>query len=458
MALIEAVDPLLKLIPEVKAPEAPNALKIKLMWTGIVLILFYIMSEIPLIGLSTVSSQQLEALQLLLASDIGTLISVGIGPIVLASIVLQLLVGAGIMQMDLTTSQGKARFTGLQKLLAIILSFFEAAAFSGFGAENVGFIHAMPGMYFVVVLQIALGSILLLYLDEVVSKHGIGSGIGMFIAAGVASTFFWQVFRPPTALDAGGRIFIFFQSLLAGQFSAMIVAISPVIFAIIIFLVVSFAEGMHINIPISMGKAGVGGRFPVKFLYVSNMPVILAVALFANVQLWAQILGKIPFLGYLMEGLSWATRSPRLDGNLSLFETIVLRGLSPLAVQEIFHAIVYMIVLLIVCVVFGKFWVELGGQGSTQMANQLEKAGMQIPGFRRDPRIIKRVLDRYIPTLTILGSLFVGLLAGFSDLTTASLVSGTGVLLTVGIVYKLYEELAKAQLMDMHPLLKRFLG
>jgi preprotein translocase subunit SecY len=87
----------------------------------------------------------------------------------------------------------------------------------------------------------------------------------------------------------------------------------------------------------------------------------------------------------------------------------------------------------------------MGNQGTGAVAAQLERAGMQIPGFRRDKRVIEKVLERYIPQVTILGSIFVALLAGGGDLVLAGVTSGTGILLTVGIVYRFYEEIAKTQ-------------
>jgi preprotein translocase subunit SecY len=146
------------------------------------------------------------------------------------------------------------------------------------------------------------------------------------------------------------------------------------------------------------------------------------------------------------------------NSGFSLIEGLLTLGITSTTISEIAQALVYIVILIIACVVFGRFWIELGGQGSKNVAEQLDKSGMSIPGLRRDPRIMQKVLDRYIPQVTLLGSIFVGLLAGLSDITTASLVSGIGVLLTVGIVYRLYEELAKAQLMDLHPALKTFFG
>ena len=123
--------------------------------------------------------------------------------------------------------------------------------------------------------------------------------------------------------------------------------------------------------------------------------------------------------------------------------------MGPLLLQEF----VYVIVLVVVCVVFGIFWVQMGGQGPEAVAKQLQSSGMSIPGFRRDERIIQKVLERYIPTITILGSIFVALLAAFGDMSLGGLSSGTGILLTVGIVYRLYEELAREQMIAMHPIL-----
>src|SRR3989344_2603146 len=99
----------------------------------------------------------------------------------------------------------------------------------------------------------------------------------------------------------------------------------------------------------------------------------------------------------------------------------------------------------------------MAGQGPEAVAGQLQKSGMYVPGFRRDPRIIKKILERYIPPISILGSAFVGLLAGFADLTNA-LGTGTGILLTVGIVYRLYEDLAKQQVFESNPMLAKLVG
>jgi len=122
--------------------------------------------------------------------------------------------------------------------------------------------------------------------------------------------------------------------------------------------------------------------------------------------------------------------------------------------NEILHIFIYGLALVLLCVVFGWFWIESTGMGAHDVALQLEKTGLMIPGFRADPRVTEKILDRYIPIITILGSLFVGILAWFADITGA-LGTGTGILLTVGILYRFYEDLAQQQVFEMYPVLKK---
>ena len=94
---------------------------------------------------------------------------------------------------------------------------------------------------------------------------------------------------------------------------------------------------------------------------------------------------------------------------------------------------------------------------SKGLSNRLVESGMQIPGFRSDRRVIQKVLERYVPYITILGGAFVGALAAGATFTGA-IAGGTGILLTVGIEYKLYEEIASEQLLEMHPAIRNFIG
>jgi len=445
--LIEKLEPIFTLLPQVGSPTYRVPFKEKLKWTGVILILYFILGQVALFGLSATAVDQFASLRAVLAGSFGSIITLGIGPIVSASIILQLLVGGKIIKLDLSQPRDKVLFQGTQKLLAIIFTVFEGAVLVLTGALA----PSSPELVWILILQITIGGILIIFLDEVVSKWGFGSGVGLFIAAGVAQTIMVGTFNflssPTSPGVPSGAIPHFIYTLTTSQpdFTLLI----PVISVIIVFLVVVYAESMRVEIPLSYGGVkGARGKYPLKFIYASNMPVILTSALLLNVQLFATLFQKlgIPIFGTYSNGKAvsglalWLTTP-----SLSMIFT------SPL--QVLFYAVVF----IAANVLFAWLWVELSGIGPKQVSKQLYQMGMQIPGFRSNRGQFERILKKYIPAITIMGGAFVGLLAFGADLTGA-LGGGTGVLLTVGIVYKLYEEIAQEQLMDMHPMLRRFLG
>ncbi|MBW2995125.1 preprotein translocase subunit SecY, partial [Candidatus Woesearchaeota archaeon] len=105
---------------------------------------------------------------------------------------------------------------------------------------------------------------------------------------------------------------------------------------------------------------------------------------------------------------------------------------------------------------FSIFWVQTSGMDSRSQAKQIMSSGLSIPGFRKDIRILESILQRYIGPLTVMGALAVGFLAASADLLGA-LSRGTGILLSVMIIYRMYEEIAKQHMMDMHPMMRRFI-
>ncbi|MBI5177355.1 preprotein translocase subunit SecY [Candidatus Micrarchaeota archaeon] len=469
---MDALTPLFKLLPEVKRPDRAPGLREKLAWTAGALVIFFILGQIYPAGVDASRLVGFERLEILLGSRIGTLITAGIGPIVLASIFLQLGVGSGLVNLDLSEPENKKKFQGLQKFLSIALSFLEAGiyVFSGYVGVNTAapiFGNVFAAQLFVG-FQLALGSLILLYLDEVVQKYGIGSGISLFIAAGVSQAVFLGAFSLGTSATGVfyGLIPKALQTAAGGDFITALWYLPPILFTIVIFMMVVYVEGMRIELPLAYGKArGLGARYPIKFMYVSNIPVILASAVLLNVQLLGLVFARAGFsiLGDYRGGnqpvsgwayLTSAPPSPLLgvfDGNYYTYLQFILQP------SELLHILVYGIALTFLCVVFGWFWIESTGMSARDVARQLERVGLQIPGFRADPRVIESVLARYIPVITVLGSIFVGILAWFADITGA-LGTGTGILLTVGILYKFYEDLAQQQLFEMYPALKSFVS
>lgn len=458
-------------LPEVAGPTQKKlSFKEKLKWTMIVLIIFFILGLMPLFGLGQNALQRFEYLSIILAANFGSLISLGIGPMVTASIVLQLLNGSGIVKFDLTTPEGKRTFQGVQKLLSIFFIIFEAAiyVFMGGLAPNETF-RGTPmflQIEILLVFQLFLGGVLIMFMDEVVSKWGFGSGISLFIAAGVSQQIFIQAFNwlpGPGGLTGVtysiGAIPALFQALAAGDPTTAGIKIATLISTVLVFVLAVYAQAMKVEIPLSFGRIrGHGIRWPLAFIYTSNIPVILVSALMANLQLWGRLLqnwfGPNFFArfsegtGQLTGGLVYWVQSPELVTN-------ILTHSANLA--QIVQSAVYVLFMIGGSVLFSIFWVQTSGMDAKSQAKQMMSSGLQIPGFRRDERVLESLLNRYIWPLTIMGAIAVGFLAAIADLSGA-LSRGTGILLTVMIVYRLYEEIAKQHMMDMYPAMRKFIS
>ena len=126
MSSLEILEPLFKFLPEVKSPVHNEDFNEKLKWTALILVLYYFLTQIPLYGLSAAAVDQFAALRAVMAGNFGSILTLGIGPIVTASIVLQLLVGSNLLDLDLSSHKDKSHFQATQKLLSIVFTIFEA--------------------------------------------------------------------------------------------------------------------------------------------------------------------------------------------------------------------------------------------------------------------------------------------------------------------------------------------
>ena len=457
------LDKIISTLPEVKGPKQRLSFKEKLKWTLVILLFFFVLGFIPLYGLGENALQQFEFLSIILGASFGSIISLGIGPLVTSSIVLQLLAGTGMLKLDLTTSEGKKKFQGLQKILGIFFVIFESAIYILMGGLAPSASLAGTPLYgqleALLIFQLFLGGIMILFMDEVVSKWGFGSGISLFIAAGVSQQLFIRMFNflpSPTNPDiSAGAIPAFFQSIIGGDVTTAGLQLAGVLSTVLVFGIAVYAQSMKVEIPLSFGRVrGQGIRWPLNFFYTSNIPVILMAALLANVQLFATLFEKWghPILGTFSgnspaSGVVYWLSAPNVVGS-------ILRG--AFTPSLLLQALVYTIALVIGAVVFSIFWVQTANMDAKSQARQILASGLQIPGFRRDERVLEMVLARYIWPLTIVGGAAIGLLAALADLTGA-LANGTSIVLTVSIIYKLYEEVAKQHMMDMHPAMRRFM-
>lgn len=444
-------------LPEVTPPtEKKVSFNVKLKWTIVILVAFFIMSNIALYGADPGFLEQFEFLAVILGTNFGSIISLGIGPIVMASIILQLLVGSQIINIDTSTSEGKKFFQGLQKLMVFFFIIFEAMIYVLMGG-----IRAAPGYTEIVIFQLMLGGLVVLFMDEVCQKWGFGSGVSLFIAAGVG----WQLITASFGFlgtqgqfQATGRVIAFVVSLMNADSQGALLAGAAIFTTIVLFLIIVWAQNLKIEIPLSYDRLrGYSMKWPLQFFYASNIPVILTAALVANLTLFGGLLqnwlGRPTIFGNIVNGqpvsgfLYWI-------GSTNIVERIITGSWeNVLLLQTLGHVLFYMFL----AAMFSVFWVKTSGMDAGAQANNILKSGLQIPGFRKDHRILESILARYVMPLTVMGGMAIGLLAALANVLGA-LVGGTALLLGITIIFQFYQNIAQQHAVDMNPAMKKMMG
>jgi preprotein translocase subunit SecY len=168
-------------LPEIVKPKIKNVpFKTKIKWTLVTIILYFVLLQVPLFGLGQNALEQFFSLSIILGASFGSLISLGIGPIVTSSIVLQLLVGSGILKIDINTPEGKSQFQAMQKIATIAFIVLEAFiyVFMGGLAPSPELIGTSSYLWLQLALvgQLIIGGYLIVLMDEVIQKWGFGLG------------------------------------------------------------------------------------------------------------------------------------------------------------------------------------------------------------------------------------------------------------------------------------------
>lgn len=454
-------------IPQVPKPKKKLTLQKRLLWSGVALLIYMVMGQTPLFGAVTPETDFLAFARVIFASQQGSLVELGIGPIVTAGLLMQLLRGSEILKFDFKKPEERGIFQTATKLVTYVVIVAESIVYA---IAVYGPTVLEPSHIYVMIGQLMAASVLIMFLDEMIQKGwGLGSGISLFIMAGVTQQILWSLFSPLPAGDGGmiGVLPYVGQSIMAGDLSNVFFRAGqlPSIFGLCltagILLILVFTQGMKIEIPIvSTRYRGFSAVYPIKMMYVSNIPVILASALTANAIFMGQLLwsnvnprNTDPFWNVL--GQFDPTNPSTPIGGIIYYITPP-RGLEVAALDPT-RAVGYVLFMIGIVVLFGRLWVELGGLSPKSAAQNLLDADVQVPGFRRSNKPIESLLNKYIPSVTIIGSMILGLLAGVSDVLGV-FGTGIGVLLMVDILINYYTQLVREQVEVVMPRLGALLG
>lgn len=467
MGLLEAMENIEPYIPQIEAPTRKVNFTTRLIWTGIVLAIYLVMGYVPLYGVATGGVDPWASMRIIIGGNQGSILHLGIGPLVTGGLLTQLLAGSGLIRFDSGSEYDRRMLQVATKIVTLVLILFSAVStvFSG----SLGTLDLKSEI--IAVAQLSIASILMLFMDETLQKGwGLGSGISLFILAGVAKEIWWGCLSPLPAPDGymWGVIIFFFQRVasLSNPFSNFFyrgVTTLPTVFQLLLtvlfILLLIYLENVRVNVPISHGRfRGFSRGFPIKLLYVSNIPVILTAAIFANIILIANIingtwLADTPvadFIGRVnvvngssipVSGLAWLVTPPR--------------GITQVA-EEPLHAIGYVLILALLSLGLSMIWLSVSGMDARSISTQLIDSDIFLKGFRSTPSVIESKITPYIKTVAIIGGLAIGLIAGVGDVLSV-IGGGMGVLLAVGIIQQYYQMILE-ETIETHPGIARLLG
>jgi len=434
------------------------------MWTVITLFIFLVCCQIPLYGVkSSNSADPFYWARVILASNRGTLMELGISPIVTSGLVMQLLAGSKIIQVDQSLKDDRALFQGAQKLFGIIITIGEAVAYvlSGMYGDikDLG-----AGNAVLIITQLFFAGIIVIILDELLQKgYGLGSGISLFIATNICENIIWKAFSPTTINTGRGTEF---EGAIIALFHLLITRTDKVralkeafyrqnlpncfnlMATVLVFMIVIYFQGFRVDLPVKYQKyRGQQGSYPIKLFYTSNIPIILQTALVSNLYFFSQLLYKRYSGNFLVQLLG---RWQDVEGGGGS-QSVPVGGLAyyvspPTTLAGIFydpfHALFYFTFILTACALFSKTWIEVSGSSPKDVAKQLQDQDMIIKGFRN--KSVITVLNRYIPIAAAFGGMCIGALTVFADFMGA-IGSGTGILLAVTIIFQYFEMFVKEQ-------------
>ena len=457
---LDLVKPVMFLIPQINPPKKKVNKRDKFVWSAIALFIYLICCQIPLYGIyKSTGSDPLYWLRVILASNRGTLMELGISPIVTSGMIMQLLAGSKIIDVDKKEKDDKQLFDGATKLFGFVITIGEAVAYvlSGMYGDlsNLGALNA-----YLIIIQLCVAGVIVLLLDEIMQKgYGIGSGISLFIAVNICETIIWKSFSPFTITTESGQteyegaIVNAIHQLLTkpNKISALQHAfyratgtnLFNLITTFVVFLVVIYFQGFKREVKITHKNDHSYRTYPIKLFYSSNIPIILQSAVVSNLFYFSQILYKryksflpVRILGKWEDVESGGHSVP--VGGLAYYISPPQSILD--FAKDPFHTLFYIAFMLISCGFFSKTWIEVSGSGVGDVAKNLQDQGYFIEGHRESS--IKQVLKRLIPIAATFGGMCIGCLTIFADFLGA-IGSGTGILLAVTIIYSFYEEISK---------------
>ncbi len=456
----------LTFIPTVSRPPRRIPLSKRLFWTAVVAVVYILMTTTPLYGAAHTQQQGTQQAQQLLSiifgTAYGTLAHLGIGPIVIAGILLEVFAFSGLMNLDLNKREDRLKFTLLLKWTALGIAAVEAVAYVL--AEQFGKVSPLGGV--LIVAQLLAATLIIILLDDLMSKGwGIGSAISLIIFLGVSRQIFLSLFSWDVVRDVNNQLHVngllpalgaaLYDLFARGDATALIGLINrPVVLqgqqsvtylpdfvgllsTLVLAYVILYLEMMKVNIPVTAGQyRGIKFTIPLRFVYVSVLPIIFTTY---SLLLVGQLL--LPFY----------------QTNPVIAEIVRVIFLPHRDFLNIHVLILHYILYVALAIAFAWIWVQLAGLSAEDQARQFAQSQLHVPGFRQSEKILAKILERPINALTIISGFIAGSFAALGNILGVW-GGGAGLILLIEIALQYYALVMREQMMEMYPGLKQLLG
>lgn len=458
---VQLCKPLEPLLPAIAEPPKTVKIKQKVVYVFGVLVFYLVASKTPLYGVRiSNTSDPLAFYRVMLASNRGTLMELGISPIVTSSMIIQSLVGANLITVDRNNQEEQRMYDIMEKLSGILMIVGQSVFYTIFSGLYGSIYDLGIGNAFLIITQLIVSAVFILLLDDMLKAgYGFGSAISLFISVNICENIMWQAFSyriVDTVIgpEYEGAIVNLVFSLIKGQslqavkhsfFRTSLPNVSNLLATMVVFTVVIYVQGWRVDIPIKHAKMrnrSAGQQsYAIRVFYTSNVPIMLQSTLTSTVFMVSSLLhnrfGTNFVTKILGQWVMYNGRSVPVGG--LVYYLSPPQDMSSVLMDPI-HFIVYVLFILSSCSILAYIWLEMSGSSPKDVTENLKAQGMVVIGYRSETMI--QAFNRYIPTAASFGGLCVGALTVFADLLGA-LGSGTGILLAVGNILQLMETFQK---------------
>ncbi|GMM30386.1 Ssh1 protein [Martiniozyma asiatica (nom. inval.)] len=446
--ILDVAKPLASLLPEIELPYERVSFDDKIVYT-IASAAIYLLASVPLSGIQPSKIvDPFHWLRFSFASQSGTLLELGVLPVLTAGFFWQTLAALRWCKVNFNSLEERQLFQSLQKITAIFLGFFYSTllVYSGYFKPVDHFVSQSHQSGFLadslIILQLTVASAAVTYLCELLEKgYGFGPGCMAFIAVTTAYKLAGSVIGfgyAPWSKDgqAEGVLVQLFNSLFSKGFIYTIynaftrienINLAQVYLAFITLFCLMYTYNFRSEISIKSSKVrSMITTYPIRLFHSGALPLIFTLTVIYNANIYAYAFSKIvcpiPFIAN-WEINAYTKKTADLTSGLLYF--ISSSNASTSIILNLTRIVVSISFITIVCALFGRSWFKLAGSSGKDLARQFKEQDITVIGYR--DATIARELNKLISSASTAGSVVLGLTTSIAEATGYSQGFATGV-------------------------------